>query len=228
MGEIKLSIFDAMDELMTFAGDRSGFQSPQIYHSFQTSEDLRRRFPDESFDWLWLDGFLHDFGKVLSLPKFGGLPEWAVVGDTFPVGCQHSEKIVYHEFFHNNPDASNDLYNTPFGIYSPNCGLKNLKMSWGQDEYLYLVLLYNKCTIPQIGLNIIRFRSFHSWHSHGEYSHLISEEDKETKDWVKRFTFSDLYSKSSETISVESIEKTLKPLYQKLIRKYFPNEILAW
>ena len=33
-----------------------------------------------------------------------GEPQWAVVGDTFPVGCAHSEKIVYPEFFAYNPD----------------------------------------------------------------------------------------------------------------------------
>ncbi|KAF5199201.1 Inositol oxygenase [Thalictrum thalictroides] len=28
-----------------------------------------------------------DLGKVLLHPKFGELPQWAVVGDTYPVGC---------------------------------------------------------------------------------------------------------------------------------------------
>ena len=38
---------------------------------------------------------MHDMGKVLCL---FGEPQWAVVGDTFPVGCAHSDKIVYPEF----------------------------------------------------------------------------------------------------------------------------------
>lgn len=52
-------------------------------HAYLTAESLRKRFPEE--DWLHLVGLLHDMGKVLSLPAFG-LPQWAVVGDTFPVG----------------------------------------------------------------------------------------------------------------------------------------------
>jgi inositol oxygenase len=51
-----------------------------------TAEDLRERFPEE--DWLHLCGLLHDMGKVLSLPSFGSLPQWAVVGDTYPVGYE--------------------------------------------------------------------------------------------------------------------------------------------
>ena len=49
-------------------------------------------------------GLMHDMGKVLCL---FGEPQWAVVGDTFPVGCAHSEKIVYPEFFAYNPDTKN-------------------------------------------------------------------------------------------------------------------------
>lgn len=32
-------------------------------------------------------------------------PQWAVVGDTFPVGCQFAKSIVYRDFtFVLNPD----------------------------------------------------------------------------------------------------------------------------
>jgi inositol oxygenase len=58
-------------------------------------------------------------GKVLCL---FGEPQWAVVGDTFPVGCAHSDKIVYPEFFALNPDSKDERYNTQYGVYSPNCG----------------------------------------------------------------------------------------------------------
>ena len=46
-------------------------------------------------------GLIHDLGKVLCL---WGEPQWAVVGDTFPVGCAFSDKIVYPEFFEENAD----------------------------------------------------------------------------------------------------------------------------
>lgn len=49
---------------------------------------IRKAYPGEEWDWFHLTGFIHDLGKLLLLPKFGGLPQWAVVGDTFPVGCR--------------------------------------------------------------------------------------------------------------------------------------------
>ena len=42
---------------------------------------------------------------------FYGEPQWAVVGDTFPVGCAWGNSIVYRQTsFKNNPDGSNSLY----------------------------------------------------------------------------------------------------------------------
>ncbi len=40
-------------------------------------------------------------------------------------------------------------------MYSPNCGITNLKLSWGHDEYLYHVLKHNKSTLPDKALYII-------------------------------------------------------------------------
>ncbi|KAI7748107.1 hypothetical protein M8C21_007837 [Ambrosia artemisiifolia] len=36
-------------------------------------------------------------GKVLLLPRFGELPQWAVVGDTHPLGCAFDDSIVHHK-----------------------------------------------------------------------------------------------------------------------------------
>lgn len=38
-----------------------------------------------------------DLGKVLLHPSFGQLPQWAVVGDTFPVGCAYDESNVHRK-----------------------------------------------------------------------------------------------------------------------------------
>ncbi len=70
---------------------------PQISHLPQTAEAIRA---DGHPDWFVLTGFIHDLGKVLCL---FGEPQWAVVGDTFPVGCRFSERIVYPEYFALNP-----------------------------------------------------------------------------------------------------------------------------
>lgn len=47
-------------------------------------------------------------------------------------------------------------FSTKFGMYKPNCGLENVVMSWGHDEYMYQVLKHNKTTIPEEALYMIR------------------------------------------------------------------------
>jgi inositol oxygenase len=198
---------------------------PQIFHAIQTAETLRRDFPQH--DWLHLVGLIHDLGKMLVLPEFGEHPQWAVVGDTFPVGCAFSPKICKALFFCENPDVTNFRYNTLYGIYQPECGLAKLEMSWGHDEYMYQVLVHNGCTLPQLGLNIIRFHSFYVWHRDGGYSYLMNDEDHETLKWCQRFSQADLYSKADKVPTQEDIDALL-PYYQGLVAKYLPKEKLDW
>lgn len=115
-------------------------------------------------------------------------PQWAVVGDTFPVGCLWSDNIVYRDdSFIGNIDGNNKKYNTKYGIYKPQCGISNLMMSWGHDEYLYRFLKHNKSTLPEEALNIIRFHSFYPWHSSGDYEYFEAPEDSEMKKWILLF-----------------------------------------
>jgi inositol oxygenase len=201
-------------------------ENSQLKHAFQTAETLREQFP--GIEWMALVGLIHDLGKVLVLPQFGGLPQWAAVGDTFPVGCAHSDKIVRSDFFKFNPDVNDKVFSSPYGIYKPNCGLDNLNMSWGHDEYMFMVCQHNNCRIPLEGLNVIRFHSFYPWHKENAYEHLMQDSDYELRNLVHKFSTCDLYSKAHEIHSDEAIEKTLKPYYQSLIEKYFPEPILEW
>ena len=42
---------------------------------------------------------------------FYGEPQWAVVGDTFPVGCAWGDSIVYRDTsFDQNPDGNDNRY----------------------------------------------------------------------------------------------------------------------
>lgn len=68
---------------------------------------------------------IHDIGKILSLPPFNE-PQHFVVGDTFPLGCKVSEKIVHHRYFIGNADTQK--YTTKLGIYKENCGFDALIM----------------------------------------------------------------------------------------------------
>ena len=184
----------------------------QVSHALQSSEAARR---DGREDWFVLTAFIHDLGKVLCSY---GEPQWAVVGDTFPVGCAYSDRVVFPQFFEPNPDASDARYNTRCGVYAEGCGLSNVHMSFGHDEYLYQV---TKPYLPEPAQYMIRFHSFYPWHREGAYEHLMDDRDRAMLPWVKEFNPYDLYSKSEAAPDAEA----LKPFYSDLIGKYFPARI---
>jgi len=223
----EMSILEAI-ELLEEIIDESDpdTNSPQIVHALQTAEAARKKFPDPKFDWFWCASFVHDLGKVLAHPKFGSLPQWAVVGDTFPVGCAFSDKCVYPEFFAANADTKHAVYSTVLGVYKEHCGLDQVTMSWGHDEYLYWVCVGNKCTLPEEALYVIRYHSFYPWHTGGAYTQLTNEKDKKMLEWVQVFQHCDLYSKSDNPADMPDV-KTLRPFYEQLCKKYFPD-IIRW
>jgi inositol oxygenase len=207
----QMSVWDAVDFLNTLVDDSDpDTDLDQFQHLLQTSEAIRQ---DGHPDWFVLVGFMHDLGKVLCL---FGEPQWAVVGDTFPVGCKHSDKIVYPEYFEANPDSKDPRYNTKYGVYEPNCGLDKVKMSWGHDEYIYQIM---KNHIPEEGLYMLRYHSFYPQHRENAYDHLMSKHDHEMFKWVDKFNPYDLYSK----VPVPPDAKALRPYYEDLVAKYLPN-----
>ena len=213
LDKLRMGIWDAMNILDTIIDESDPDLSlPQSVHAFQTAEKLRK---DGRPRWLILTGFIHDLGKVLTLFNE---PQWAVVGDTFPVGCAYSDKIVFNAYFKDNPDNNNSLFQTQYGIYTPHCGLDNVLMSWGHDEYLYTVV---KDYLPEEALYIIRYHSFYAAHKEGTYDYLMNDYDRTMLPWLKLFSQYDLYSKSSETINTAE----LMPYYQDLVNEFFPEKL---
>jgi inositol oxygenase len=211
----RMSIFQALDYLNTLVDDSDpDIELDQLQHLLQTAEAIRSRGRE---DWFILTGLVHDLGKVLCLY---GEPQWAVVGDTFPVGCRFSEKIVYPELFADNPDRGIARFATENGVYEPGSGLRSLHLSWGHDEYLYHVM---KDYLPEPALYMIRYHSFYSAHREGAYQHLMDDHDREMFAWVRAFNPYDLYSKSEVAPDAEA----LRPYYQDLVAKYLPP-VLAW
>jgi len=211
----EMGIWEAMEYLNTLVDDSDpDTDLTQIEHNLQTAEAIRR---DGHPRWFVLAGFIHDLGKVLCLY---GEPQWAVVGDTFPVGCAYSDKIVFPEFFRDNPDAKVPAYQTKHGIYSENCGLSNVELSWGHDEYLYHIV---KDYLPEPAQYMIRYHSFYPGHREGAYDHLMNDHDREMFGWVRRFNPYDLYSKGTERPKLSE----LRPYYDDLVAEYFPQRI-AW
>ncbi len=139
-------------------------------------------------------------------------------GRYLPVGCKHSDKIVYPEFFQLNPDSTDERYNTKYGVYTPNCGLKNVHMSWGHDEYVYQML---KDYLPEQGLYMLRYHSFYSQHREHAYEHLMDEHDHEMFKWVDKFNPYDLYSKNPTPPDWKAIQ----PYYEDLVAKYLPTTL---
>jgi inositol oxygenase len=213
LNKAKMSIWEALEYLNTLVDDSDpDTDLSQIEHNLQTAEAIRR---DGYPDWFQLAGLVHDLGKVMWV---WGEPQWAVVGDTFPTGCAYSEKIVFHEFFAANPDASNPAYRSHLGVYEQNGGLDRVDMSWGHDEYFYQVA---KPYLPEPALYMLRYHSFYAAHREGAYEYLMNSRDREMFEWVKKFNPYDLYSKSTERPSAAQ----LRPYYQSLIEKYFPSQV---
>ena len=216
LNRLRMGVWEALDVLNHFMDINYPKQSlSDMAHALQTAELIRQAgtYPD----WFILAGLIHDLGKMLYL---FGEPQWAVVSDIYPLGCRFSDKIANAEFFAANPDSKVQAYQTVFGIYAPNCGLHHVLMSWGHCEYLYEVV---KHYLPKAASFVIRYHSFHVCHEAGAYRFLMNDEDKALMDWVKTFHQFDLHTKQLDLADPAS----LKPYYQELIARYFPDQI-AW
>ncbi|KAH0604739.1 uncharacterized protein H6S33_006407 [Morchella sextelata] len=215
----RMSIWEAMEKLNTLIDESDPDTNlTQIEHLLQTAEAIRR---DGKPRWMQVTGLIHDLGKLLFF--FDAEGQWDVVGDTFPVGCAFDKRIILPETFMKNPDYNHPVYSTEFGIYHEGCGLDNVMLSWGHDEYLYHVVKHQS-RIPDEGLAMIRFHSFYPWHKEGAYHKFMNDHDRKMLKAVQAFNPYDLYSKSDETPTVEE----LKPYYMELIDEFFPERVIDW
>lgn len=211
----RMGVWEALGELQKVVDDADpDIDLSQLDHALQTAEALRHGGEPRA---LVLAGLIHDLGKVLCL---FGEPQWAVVGDTFPVGCGFAPENVYHELFKGNPDNDVAQYQAPLGIYQEGCGFDQVHMSWGHDEYLYQVV---KDYLPEGAAYVIRYHSFYPWHRGGAYRSLMNDHDRRLEPWVKRFNPYDLYSKSAERLDAAA----LRPYYEELVAEFLPPD-LQW
>lgn len=210
----------------------------RLLYSNQTIQSI---FPHIT-DWSWLPliGFLHDFGKVLASPawcqkinkeKDTALPQWAVVGDTFPVGAPFSSSNVHADklYFISNPDLTvTTTDQNQFGIYPQHCGFNQLIMSFGHDQYGFELLKKANTSLPDEALYIVFLHSFYPWHTpqNGKraYTELASKIDWLRLPLLKLFQKSDLYSKEALP-NIEEAKKicdALYPHYCALLEKFIP------
>ena len=209
----RMTMWQALEHVDTLVDDSDpDLDLGQIEHALQTAEAIRA---DGHPRWFIVTGLIHDLGKVLW--SFGE-PQWAVVGDTYPVGCGFRKSIVLNEYFAANPDTKDARLSTRLGVYEEGCGLDKVDMSWGHDEYLYHVV---KDYLPPEALYMIRYHSFYPAHRERDYEDLMSERDKQLFDSVRAFNPYDLYSKSPERPD----RKTLEPYYRELVSEFFPEPL---
>ncbi|CUS13098.1 unnamed protein product [Tuber aestivum] len=240
----RMGIWEAMEKLNTLIDESDPDTSlSQIQHLLQTAEAMRR---DGKPKWMQVTGLIHDLGKLLFF--FGAQGQWDVVGDTFPggpcsplLGCAFDPRIILSESFSQNPDSKHPIYSTEMGIYAPHCGLDNLLLSWGHDEYLYHVVK-DQSSLPDEALAMIRYHSFYPWHREGAYRRFMNQKDWQMLEAVKEFNPYDLYSKSDAPPVVGELKVVsfmtdhsltggggcAQSYYIELIDEFFPKKVLDW
>ena len=198
---------------------------PNMVHLFQTAEAIRR---DGHPKWLQLTGLIHDLGKMIykrGCDRDGTsvAEQWAIVGDTFVVGCDLPDCLVFPEFSKDNPDCKEPLYRGEQGMYQKGCGLDACLVAYGHDEYMYQVLKRSPgVSLPAEAFAIIRYHSLYAWHTGGAYSSLENDKDRAMKPWVQLFNRYDLYTKSDKDYSPDELEQ-LKSYYSELIQEFLPT-----
>lgn len=213
----KLSMKEALKTMNDFVDPSDpDIDLSNLVHAYQTAESIREKYPhDKEFQ---ICGLIHDVGKILF--KFGE-PNWSIVGDTFVLGACFPKSVVYHKYICYSENNNYDK----LGIYAENCGIENLTLSFGHDEYLYQVLSRNQNhKLSARYLNMIRYHSFYPWHNCGEYTYFMNGDQDESilKD-VQLFNQFDLYSKHDE----DTTSQDIIDYYDKLLDEYFPEE-LSW
>jgi inositol oxygenase len=193
---------------------------PNIQHLAQSAEAIRQ---DKRPDWMQLVGLIHDLGKMMYLwgsdeDGTSQAEQWGLVGDVFVVGCRLPDTVVYPEFNDLNPDMHDERYNTDLGVYQEDCGIDNVHLAWGHDEYFYQVLKNHPThKIPEKGMVMVRYHSFYPWHSEGSYEKLTNKKDDQYKEWIKDFNQYDLYSKSNHMYQLEELKEYYQPIAEKYL-----------
>jgi len=205
-----------------------------IKNNYESLKFINRMYCHiKNWDWLLLVGLIHDLGKILVYDEFGALEQHFVVGDTYPLGCPMANSVIFskEKFYNQSEDFMHYNNDSLLGIYKKFCGLNNLYMSFGHDEFLASILEKNNVKLLKEAIYIIRFHSFYAWHTP-----ILNDDINKTRgytyfansyDWymlplLKVFQKCDLYSKSKIKIN----PNILTPKYDKLIKKYIGNEII--
>ena len=121
---------------------------------------------------------------------------------------------MFREYLADNPDSQVPEYQTPCGIYEEGCGLDNVLMCWGHDEYMYHVV---KDYLPTEALYMIRYHSFYPGHREGAYAAPDERRDRKYFNAVRAFNPYDLYTKAAERPDVEQAAPVLRRPVERVL-----------
>ncbi len=216
-----MNLWDAMRKLNELVDvSDPDLDLPNVQHLIQSAEAIRA---DGREDWMQLVGLIHDLGKMMFVKGSdedgtSQAEQWGMVGDVFVVGCKLPDTCVYPEFNALNPDMDHPVYGTELGAYSQGCGLDQVDLAWGHDEYLYQVLSHHKNNkIPEAGMVMIRYHSFYPWHTGGSYTQFTTAKDDQYKQWIIDFNQYDLYTKSQKVYELDEVIDYYAPIAEKYL-----------
>ena len=214
LNHLQMHMYEALELLDQFVDPSDpDLDLPNSIHAYQTSERIRKVHP-KNYEFQ-ITGLIHDLGKVLF--KFGE-PSCFVVGDTYVLDSELPKSIVYYNTF--SEEMKNIKGN---GKYMDKCGIENLNIAFGHDEYLYMVLKNNLGhKLSEKYLDMIRFHSFYPWHSENEYQQFMKDKDYELLENVRDLNQYDLYSKEDTEFKLTN---EIKSYYKKLLIEYFPKKL---
>jgi len=214
-----------LGELEDYEASMKGFTTTTHYsileHAILTAENIRMAFPNEV--WFQVVGLIHGLGHLLGHKLFDCQPQWAVCGETFPVGCKFDSQIQWSQFFAANPDKRKRKYSTPHGIYGQNCGLSKVMMSWSGYEFLYAALVRNKTSLPAEALFCIRYLAFDTLGVNGAYGHLTNNRDRYMMPWLLRLRHFRQMAYDQLHRDVPSMDH-VKSVYGPLLKQYLPED----
>lgn len=235
LDRLQATVWEALDILgeqreyeAALAGGRAAGLDPDMplpEHALQTAAACALAFPDH--EWAPLVGLISGLGKLLANPRLGPEPQWAVCGESFPVGCRFSPAVAHSQLFTANPDRRRRCYSTDAGVYTPGCGLEAVRMSWGAPEYLYLVLAMNRTALPREVLFLLRHQKFYALtRPGGAYSELLSPADRALLPMLRKFQALCRYRRLD--LPDRLAPEAERARCDALLAKYVPLGTLRW
>lgn len=139
------------------------------------------------------------------------------------------------DFFAANPDRRRRAFSaSPVGVYgAPHPGLKRVYLSWGAPEYLYMVLVLNRCPLPEDALFVLRMQRCYALTAPcprpgDAYRELLSEEDAARLPLLLRFQQLAVHRRVDLPEGLALDGEELRRHYDGLIERYLGPERLLW